>query len=1156
MLRSLLFLLLFFLQSVFVFSQECGVIYVSPNGASSGTTGTKANPASLDYGLTLVSPANKKIRMAEGDYPISQPLQMQSDLTIEGGFDVATWIKSNINVTKIIRDNSNIQAIPPALIGINCVNLSNFRLLDLRLEVGDATGNGVTVYGIYISGCTEYTISRCYVTIGNGSDGLPGDPGTTGMDGADGTGGESGDYEGNCCKAAGTGGSGSFPGSNAGGNGGDGADYGGFEVMEQCILGFCQWIVTPGSETTNPGHDGENGEGYAPGQGGNGGVGLCEITYANTNCLAGNINHGVPGTEGAEGIEGFNGLQGTATFAGGWYVPGIGEQGDPGQTHGAGGGGGGGGGAKGCEPAALQPYVPTPGPIPYPGDTAYFTSGSGGGGGGGGEGGEKGGGGGGGSGGGGSFCVFVFNNGINGIVQDCYLTPGLGGQGGVGGAGGQGGAGGAGGEGGNLADFGPDHSCNNGEGGDGGAGGQGGQGGDGGKGSDGMSRAFYEFGSTQQVLRPYNYNPFEPEIRVEYYGCTNSTIVIETDTTGILNWIYGYGATPAGSEENSDSVEYSGPLGFRNITLIVDGVPYFYANFIDITTDFTPPAIIASKTTLCVGQSTDFSSSPAALTYEWTIPGGSITSSTDQNPGTVSFATAGDYVVELLTSSCCGISKAIDTIHVLDAVSVDLGPDTNMCYLQDMPFLNAGGNPGATYTWALDGSTITDNTQMVQAVGPGDYTVTVDYGGGCTGSDTLTLDVYIVLPVDLGGDDAVCINGNFPILDAGIPNATTYAWEFNGNPIGENSQFLETILPGDYSVAITSEFGCMGNDTMNLTVSDPRVNLGFDIVICTNESYPELNAGNPGAEYEWYWNNIHLNGETAQTYQTLQAGNYSVLITDQYSCNATDAMTVTVLPTINAQFSSPNTTQINTPVSFTDLTAPAPDTWNWNFGDGSPNVFIANPVYTYSTVGTHPVFLIASNATCSDTAIHIIDVQWNCTNLGLVAGFTTNTDTVVLSGLGTVTVTNTSVNAEQWFWDFGDGSFVETAENPVHAYTEPGIYTITQTSINYNCTTSVSQTIIVVEFGVGVNELTIDNGQLTIFPNPNTGVFTITFETEKPVELELELTNAVGQRVYYNKPGTTKYFTQKLNLEGYSKGLYFFKVRAGDEVVVRKIVVE
>ena len=216
MVRSLLLLLLFSLQSVFIFSQECGVIFVSPNGAGSGSAGTKANPASLDYGLTLVSPANKKIRMAEGNYSITSPLQMQDNLTIEGGFDVTTWIKSNRNITKILRDNSNIQAVPPALIGINCFNISDFRLLDLRLEVEDATGNGVSVYGIYISGCSEYTISRCYVTVGDASDGLPGDPGTTGLDGANGTDGEPGEDVGNCCRQPGVGGSGSFPGSNSG----------------------------------------------------------------------------------------------------------------------------------------------------------------------------------------------------------------------------------------------------------------------------------------------------------------------------------------------------------------------------------------------------------------------------------------------------------------------------------------------------------------------------------------------------------------------------------------------------------------------------------------------------------------------------------------------------------------------------------------------------------------------------------------------------------------------------------------------------------------------------------------------------------------------------------------------------------------------------
>jgi hypothetical protein len=43
----------------------------------------------------------------------------------------------------------------------------------------------------------------------------------------------------------------------------------------------------------------------------------------------------------------------------------------------------------------------------------------------------------------------------------------------------------------------------------------------------------------------------------------------------------------------------------------------------------------------------------------------------------------------------------------------------------------------------------------------------------------------------------------------------------------------------------------MGGDTMNLFVSDPSVEYCFDEVMCTNEAYPLLNAGNPGATFVW-----------------------------------------------------------------------------------------------------------------------------------------------------------------------------------------------------------------------------------------------------------------------------------------------------------------
>ena len=1138
-----------------VISQECGIIYVSPNGATSGTTGTRDNPAELQHAFSLVDPANNHLRLAHGTYELTETLEIPSDLVFEGGFEEGTWYKTNADSTILHRDASNYDQVNKALIGIKAENQTNFRVQDITLKVDDAPGNGVSIYGMYIAGCSDYYVSRCIVMTGDGSDGLSGQPGQQGLPGANGLDGETGQDEGPCCRAGGAGGSGSFPGSNAGGNGGDGGEWGQFEVIEICvpIINLCEWIVEPDSEYTNPGVNGGDGQGSGSGQGGQRGVGLCELTYANTNCQATQLNHGEDGTDGLEGVDGGPGVQGYATYFGGFYQPATGETGDPGQSHGAGGGGGGGGGAKGCEPAALQPTIPTFGSSPYNADTAYNTAGTGGGGGGGGEGGQNGTGGLGGEGGGGVFCIFTFNNGTNGVIQDCRYLMGYGGQGGQGGDGGIGGFGGVGGLGGHLANNGPNNSCNNGQGGDGGRGGDGGIGGQGGKGSDGVRKGLFQLDGTL-VLDPNIYNPWEPEIRVEYFGCTNSNVRVETDATGVINWIFGFGAEPQNSTSQVDTVQYTGPLGSRNLTLIVDGVPYFYANYLLIEEDFDPPVIDATRRTICVGESTDLSTTFVGDTYDWSIQGGSITSSTDQSPGTVSFSAPGDYLIELITTSCCGTSKATDTIHVLEQVEVDLGDDLRACFLGDLPVLDGNGNDGATYAWTLNGFPTGLPFQTLETTTTGTYGVTVSYGPGCSGSDEVDVEIYTISPVDLGPDQAICPGNPLPVLNAGIDNAD-YAWTVGGNPIGTNDIELEVNLPGIYAVSVIEEDGCAGEDEIEVLVSEPSVFLGADINVCENEAFPILNALNQGSTYEWLYEGITIPGETAQTLQTTQGGIYDVIITNIYGCQATDQLEINTFPALNANFSGPASATLGATVSFQDLTTPAVNSWVWNFGDGTPVVNQQNPSHAFAAVGPRPVFMVASNGICSDTAYSTVDVNWDCTQLGLTAAFTTNTDTVVLSGFGSVELTNNSQNAEQYIWNFGDGTGTDPTVNPIHVYSTEGTYTITLTAINYNCTTTTTQTIVVVTFGVGIEELLSDD-HLTVYPNPNTGLFTVEVELDAPSEIEVYLNNVLGQRVYQDKMKPTSYWRKEFDMSSYVKGIYLLKVATDGGMLQRRIVIE
>lgn len=1152
-----LFLLVLLLASFGVGAQECGIIYVAPNGATSGTTGTRDNPADFVYAFSLVDAANDHMRLAHGVYPISETLDIPSNLVIEGGFDESTWYKTNADSSIIHRDANNHDAVNNALIGLRMENQSGFRVQDVTIKVDDAPSNGVSTYGIYLAGCSDYTISRCILLPGDGSEGLAGAQGLQGVSGADGLNGETGEAEGPCCRAGGDGGLGWSGGTAAGGAGGDGGEWGGFEVQEECdpIFNFCTWFVTPDSEFTNPGNDGENGIGNGAGVGGPRGAGVCELTYALNVCAAAPLNHGEEGSDGLEGVDGAQGLQGIDGYAGGYYAPGVGFDGDPGLSDGAGGGGGGGGGAKGCEPAAIDVDV-TSGSSPYNGDTVYHTAGTGGGGGGGGEGGQRGNGGIGGSGGGGSFCIFVYNNGDNGVVQDCRYLPGDGGLGGDGGPGGLGGFGGVGGLGGVIGDNGPNGSCNNGQGGNGGRGGDGGMGGQGGKGSDGYSDGLVQIDGTP-VLDPNIYNQFEPEISVEYFGCTNSNVRVETNATGVINWIFGFGSEPQNSSEQIDTVQYTGLLGSRNITLIVDGVPYFYANYLLIEEDFEPPVIDASRTTLCAGESIDLSTTFVGLTYDWTIPGGSITSSNEQNPGSVSFSTPGDYIVELITTSCCGTSKTTDTIHVLDQVEADLGDDLRACFLGDLPVLEGGGNEGASYTWYLDGFPTGLPQPTHETTVTGTYGVEVSYGSGCSGTDSVFVEIYTISPVDLGDDQAICDGSPLPILNASIDSAD-YAWTLDGNPIGTNNIELEVNLPGIYTVSVTEQDGCAGEDEIEVLVSEPSVFLGADITICTNQSFPILDAANQGSTYEWFLDGTIIPGETAQEFQTTQIGNYQVTITNIYGCQASDDLDVFEEPELNAAFSGPTTATLGATVQFQDQTTPVgtATNWTWNFGDGStPIVQIQNPNHAFTAVGLRPVFMVAQNSVCSDTAYSEVDVNWDCTQLGLTADFSTNTDTVVLSGLGNVELTNLSQNATEYLWDFGDGTGSDPTVDPIHVYITPGTYTITLTAINYNCTTITTQSITVVEFGVGIDEILAES-QLTVYPNPNSGLFTAELELESPSELNIELNNVLGQRVYQNKVANQSYWRKEFDLNSFVKGVYTLRIATEFGALQRRIIIE
>ena len=113
-------------------------------------------------------------------------------MVIEGGFDQATWLKSNNTPSTLHRDATNPDLTNKTLIGLKADGNSYFRLQDLTITMDDAANDEISLYAIHLTNCSDYNIVRCDIQSGKAGDGIAGSPGSAGTAGVSGTDGGTG----------------------------------------------------------------------------------------------------------------------------------------------------------------------------------------------------------------------------------------------------------------------------------------------------------------------------------------------------------------------------------------------------------------------------------------------------------------------------------------------------------------------------------------------------------------------------------------------------------------------------------------------------------------------------------------------------------------------------------------------------------------------------------------------------------------------------------------------------------------------------------------------------------------------------------------------------------------------------------------------------
>ncbi|MBL0357139.1 MAG: PKD domain-containing protein [Chitinophagaceae bacterium] len=192
------------------------------------------------------------------------------------------------------------------------------------------------------------------------------------------------------------------------------------------------------------------------------------------------------------------------------------------------------------------------------------------------------------------------------------------------------------------------------------------------------------------------------------------------------------------------------------------------------------------------------------------------------------------------------------------------------------------------------------------------------------------------------------------------------------------------------------------------------------------------------------------------THTFTRVGSYRLMLVsiDSTTCNIADTAYTTVKVgnnTVRPDFAAFKTGgcesltfQFNNTTTAV-LPAFKPNTFVWDFGDGSPRIRtgFTNVTHTYASPGTYEVRLLVDDTTfCNapDSIAKPVRLAINVT-----AQFTTPDKGCMPY---TAQFTNTSLGGTDFVWDFGDASPVSTAVSPSHLYSNTGSYTIRLTAID------------------------------------------------------------------------------------------------------------
>jgi gliding motility-associated-like protein len=460
-----------------------------------------------------------------------------------------------------------------------------------------------------------------------------------------------------------------------------------------------------------------------------------------------------------------------------------------------------------------------------------------------------------------------------------------------------------------------------------------------------------------------------------------------------------------------------------------------------LTVNHPSVSINTPDSSFCSGDSTSFSATAGYSNYNWS------TGLNGNYPSIYVNHAASVSVVVTDAAGCTATSSNIQTVVDSATVTVQLSSDPVLCVGEHINL--TAQTAASNFAWSNGATTSTIS------VTNGTYSVTVTNANGCTAASNpvvLTLSNPTAVVTPSVATPILCPGGTLQLTETA---GTGVSWNWSTNA---TTQSITVADSGLYLVTITDAQGCTANASLTVGLDNPAANIAItsgSATFCSGNQAVLSASGTTGTSFAYLWSD----GSTTQNIVVTSQNNYTVTVTNNFGCPASDNQFITVnfatasiTPTTDSTFCNGDSIQLFN-------TSPNTSSVLWSNGLTGNSIWVNNNS-SYS-------FVVTDNNGCtaaSDTLATTLSYP--------AASITPQSNPVICPGT-TVTLDATNANnatGNTFLWS--DGT---TGQSVVAAATQT--YTVTVT--NYLGCVAVSPPVNVI---VSIPSASISVADLTLCP--------------------------------------------------------------------------